>query len=105
MNTRVSVKPELIRWARERARLNPEKLTKAFSKFPEWEAGTCQPTLKELGQFAKKVHVSIGSLLLSEPPRESLSIPDFRILEGGSIETPSAELLDTLYSCQERQEW
>ena len=105
MNTRVSVNPELIRWARERARLNPEKLTKAFSKFPEWEAGTCQPTLKELGQFAKKVHVSIGSLLLSEPPRESLSIPDFRISEGGSIESPSAELFDTFYSCQERQEW
>ena len=105
MNTRVSVKPELIRWARERARLDSETLTKTFAKFPEWEAGTCQPTLKELGKFAKKVHVSIGSLLLSEPPCESLSITDFRIPEGGSIEAPSAELFDTLYSCQERQEW
>ena len=105
MNTRVSVKPELIRWARERARLDLETLTKTFAKLPEWEAGTCQPTLKELGQFAKKVHVPVGYLFFSKPPRESLSIPDFRILEGKDIENPSPELIDTFYSCQERQEW
>ena len=105
MNTRVSVKPELIRWARERARLDTETLTKTFAKFPEWEAGTCQPTLKELGQFAKKVHVPVGYLFFSKPPRESLSIPDFRILEGKNIGNPSPDLIDTFYSCQERQEW
>ena len=68
--------------------------------------GRYVPTdLEGVRKFAKKVHVSIGALLLSEPPRESLSIPDFRISEGGSIESPSAELFDTFYSCQERQEW
>ena len=47
----------------------------------------------------------MGALLLSEPPRESLSIPDFRVFEGKNIETLSSALLDTFYSCQECQEW
>ena len=45
---RVDVKPDLLVWARERARIHPDDLTRRFPKLSEWEAGELQPTLKQL---------------------------------------------------------
>ena len=100
---RVSIEPSVIRWARERAGKSPTDLGKKFN--PAWESGEKQPTLKQLETFAKAVNVSLGYLLLSEPPHEELPISDFRTLDNRSVDRPSPDLLDTLYLCQERQEW
>ena len=39
MTLRVDVKPELLRWARERAGIEPEALVRRFPKYREWERG------------------------------------------------------------------
>lgn len=44
-------------------------------------------------------------LFLPEPPRETIPIPDMRTLDNREIERPSADLLDTIYQCQARQDW
>jgi Zn-dependent peptidase ImmA (M78 family) len=44
-------------------------------------------------------------LFLPEPPIEPLPIPDFRTIADKPIARPSPDLLDTLYVCQERQDW
>ena len=102
---RVAIQPNLLTWARERAGLSLDSLVKKFSKIAEWEAGIAQPTLKQLENFAKSVHVPIGYLFLPEPPRESLPIPDFRTVSDRSITRLNVNLLDTIYLCQERQAW
>ena len=48
MILRVDVKPELLRWARERAGIEPNALVKRFPRYREWESGDKQPTLKQL---------------------------------------------------------
>ena len=53
MIARVEVKPQLLRWARERARLDPAVLVRRFPKYIEWERGTVRPTLKQLEAFAR----------------------------------------------------
>ena len=105
--TRVPVDPKLLQWAREHARLNQEDLTaKAqLKKLPEWESGAVQPTLKQLEAFANAVHVPVGYLFLSHPPEETIPIPDFRTFAGQTVTRPSPNLLDTIYTCQERQSW
>ena len=103
--TRVAVNPALIRWARERARQTQEALAAKFKKLPEWEAGETQPTLKQVEAFARAVHVPVGYLFLTEPPQEPVPIPDFRSLAGRAVQQPSPNLLDTIYTCQERQSW
>ena len=75
---RVDIRPELIRWARERSRLPGEALTKRFSKLAEWESGAAKPTLRQLEEFANVTATPFGYLFLPEPPEEALSIPDFR---------------------------
>lgn len=102
---RVPVKPELIRWARERSRLDYHSLAMRFPKLSEWEDGEQQPTLKQLESFARAVHVPMGYLFLPEPPNEPMPIPDFRTFSGRSLTQPSPNLLDTIYACQERQSW
>ena len=102
---RVEVKPSLLMWARERAGLDVPTLSKKFPKLPEWEAGEHQPTLKQLEGFAKATHTSVGYLLLPEPPVESLPIPDFRTMGDRPLSRLSADLLDTVYACQQRQDW
>lgn len=102
---RIPVNPELLRWARERARMDQFELQARFQKLPEWESGEVLPTLKQLEGFAKAVHVPIGYLFLPTPPEESVPIPDFRTIGGREVARPSPNLLDTIYACQERQSW
>jgi Zn-dependent peptidase ImmA (M78 family) len=95
----------MLRWARERAGLNIENLQKAFPKIEAWERGELQPTLKQLERFAKSMRVPFGFLFLGSPPDEPLPIPDFRTLAAARLRHPSPDLLDTIYLCQQRQEW
>lgn len=103
--TRVFVKPDLLRWARERARLDAAVLQKRFPKLADWEAGTLQPTVRQLEDYARATHAPVGFFFLPEPPAEVLPIPDFRTIGDRQIARPSANLLDTVYACQERQGW
>lgn len=102
---RVEVKPTMLRWARERAGLDPDALAHRFPKLADWEREAARPTLKQLEDFAKATHAPIGYLFLSEPPVEGVPIPDFRTVENRRIGRPSPDLLETVYLCQQRQEW
>ncbi len=101
---RVSVRPEMLRWALGRARLDVYQLKSRFPRLPAWELGEEKPTLKQLEDFAKATHVPFGYLFLPEPPEESIPIPDFRTI-GGEISSPSPNLLDTIYAMQRRMAW
>ena len=103
--TRVDVRPEMLRWARERAGFNISSLAHRIPQLPAWERGEKQPTLKQLEGFAKATHAPIGYLFLPQPPVERVPIPDFRTVANARIDHPSPDLLDTLYLCQQRQEW
>ena len=105
MTLRVDVKPELFRWARERAGIHWDALVKRFPGYLEWESGERQPTLKQLEKLARATHAPIGSFFLSEPLDEPVPIPDMRTIGNEFVGRPSVELLDTVYRCLQRQDW
>lgn len=105
MTPHVSIKPELLQWARKRAGKSREDLIGKFRKLPEWEDGDSQPTLKQLEDFAKTVHVPLGYLFFTKPPEEPLPIKDFRTIASREVRAPSVNLRDTITICQERQDW
>ena len=105
MSTQVAINPALLTWARERARVEAFVLEERFPKLAAWEAGEGQPTFRQLEDFARAVHVPIGYLFLPEPVQEALPISDFRTVVGHAAPRPSPNLLDTLYLCQQRQDW
>lgn len=102
---RVPVKPALLRWARERANYSRDELSGRFPKIDAWERGEAQPTLKQLEAFARATHAPIGFFFLAEPPVEAIPIPDFRTVANVPMVRPSLDLLDTIYLCQQRQNW
>lgn len=105
MSVRVTVKPELLRWACERSGRDMGYLLDKFKKLPDWESGRSQPTMKQLEDFAKKTYTPVGCLFLEEPPADVLPIPDFRTLSGERNKRPSANLLSTIYTMQQRSGW
>jgi Zn-dependent peptidase ImmA (M78 family) len=102
---RVAIKPELLRWACERAGFDRADLEHKFPHLAEWETEATQPTLKQVEAFAKATYTPVGYLFLQEPPVEKIPIPDFRAMDNERIGHPSPDLLDTIYVCQQRQEW
>lgn len=104
---RAPVTPHMLSWARERVGLaQGDAPMRKFKKLPQWEAGDTQPTLKQVEDFARTVHVPVGYFFLDEPPEEEeVPIPDFRTVAGQPVRRPSPGLLDTIYACQERQSW
>ncbi|MBP4079568.1 MULTISPECIES: ImmA/IrrE family metallo-endopeptidase [Aeromonas] len=95
----------VLRWAAQRARLRDEEVSVRFGKWPLWLTGEAQPTLKQLEDFARLTHTAIGYFFLPEPPALALPVPDFRTLRDEALREPSSALLDTLYLCQQRQDW
>jgi Zn-dependent peptidase ImmA (M78 family) len=103
--TTVAASVPVLRWAANRARLDDGDLAGRFHKWPLWLSGEAQPTLKQLEDFARLTHTAIGYFFLPQPPALALPVPDFRILRDEALAEPSSNLLDTLYLCQQRQEW
>jgi len=102
---RVEINPKLLRWACERSGYAVADLEHRFPRLSAWESGDVQPTLKQVEAFAKATYTPVGYLFLQEPPVENIPIPDFRTIDNEYFGHPSPDLLDTIYVCQQRQEW
>src|SRR5262245_6228966 len=103
--TKVEVKPELLRWARERSGLAESDLIERFPKYELWETGEASPTMRQLEAYAKKTLTPLGYFFLPEPPEEKLPIPDFRTVRDRGVRRPSPNLLETIHIMQRRQDW
>lgn len=102
---RVGIKPDLFQWAIRRSGYTTKELTKRFPNINDWIEGTSCPTLKQLEKFAITTKTPIGYLFLTHPVDEKVPIPDYRKSNNSRRELPSPDLLETIYICQQRQEW
>lgn len=102
---RVGVRPELLRWASDRSKIDRDVLAARFPRLEAWERGDARPTLKQLEEFASATHAPIGYFFLPTPPVERMPIPDVRTMAARQVSRPSPDLLDTIHLCQQRQEW
>ena len=101
----ISVPPEILRWACERAGHDVAYFAERLPGLRAWIRREQQPTLKQLEKLAKVTHTPLGFLFLSEPLDEPLPVPDYRTISGKAAANPSPDLLDTLYAMQSRQAW
>ena len=99
----ITLQPEVLRWARERAGLSPEQLAKKMQVKPErvsrWEI-TGKISIAQGDRLAERTYTPLGYLYLSKPPEEPLPIRDFRTRGDGPPKRPSQDLLDTIYQMQ-----
>ena len=105
MSTHVAVTQSVLAWALQRADRSYEETVKKFPKLGDWMSGDALPSLRELEKFASFTHVSLGALIMPEPPDETLPIADMRTRGSKVIERPSGNLLDTIDRYQQFQDW
>ena len=107
--TVAQVKPELIRWARHRARLSEALAARKIGQKPDvlvaWEQGERQPTFRQAQNLARRFHVPFGYLFLSNPPSEELPIPDLRTIGRDATPELSPDFFDTLNDALRKQRW
>jgi len=107
MATTIPVRENIITWALDRAGYD---LAKFSLKYPtlnveRWLQGEKQPTVKQLENFSKKVHIPFGYLLLQEPPNEEIDFPFFRSGQARPNYTVSPNVYDTILELERRQDW
>ncbi len=90
-------------WAVKRAGYKEDEFLLTHPKFAAYINGEKQPTVRQLEEFAKTVHVPLGFLMLPFPPVETTPIPMFRGKAGsGKFDL---NVYQTILDIQGRQEW
>ncbi len=106
----IMLKPEVLRWARERVAYQAAELAGKIGVEPgrveEWEK-TGKISIAQIDRLAHKTYTPLGLLYLSEPPEDldQLPIPDFRSGDSRLRQRPSPNLLETVHTMQRRQAW
>jgi len=93
---------EILKLAAERIGGN---ITVEFPKLADWLSGDPYPTVKQLAEFSKAVHIPFGYFFLNKLPELKTGVPLFRTEEALPSEDYSDELRDTIRIVQNRQEW
>lgn len=65
---RMPINPDIVVWARERARFELGDVKKDFPKIAEWESGDAMPTYHQLEKLADKFKVPVAVFFFPEPP-------------------------------------
>lgn len=104
MKTEITINPTLITWAIARAGFDVDKFLDNNPAIQKWIEEVKKPTVKQLENFAHKVHIPFGYLFLPEPPKETIPFPFFRT---GNLQTDKVSLnvFDTIQILQRRQDW
>lgn len=97
--------PEILEWALKRSGVSRDVIVKNWPKYDQWLSGTCSPTVKQIRDFADKVHINVSALFSDSLPQLGLQIADFRTADDRDLGIPSSELYDTIGMMVARQEW
>ena len=105
MRTEVNINANMLTWAIARAGYELHDFTDKTPKILSWIEGTKKPTVKQLEDFSKKVHLPFGYFFLKEPPKENLPFPFFRNNNLQTTNKVNVNVYDTILLVQKRQEW
>lgn len=104
MSSEVNINSDILTWAIARAGYKLSEFALKIPKVEQWISGEKNPTVKQLEDFSKKVHLPFGYLFLAEPPIENLPIPFFRTNTAVTTKV-SVNVYDTILLLQQRQDW
>lgn len=106
MADKAYITPNVLKWARESARMTEEtaaaKVSVKVDRLKEWEAGTSQPTIKQAQTLAKAYKRPFALFFLPEIPRDFQPLQDFRKSGSKSLTTSSIFIIREI---QQKQAW
>lgn len=106
MADKAYITPNVLKWARESARMTEEtaaaKVSVTVNKFKEWEVGTNQPTIRQAQTLAKAYKRPFALFFLPEVPRDFQPLQDFRKSGSKNLTTSSIFIIREI---QQKQAW
>jgi Zn-dependent peptidase ImmA (M78 family)/transcriptional regulator with XRE-family HTH domain len=106
MADKAFITPNLLKWARESARMTEEvaaaKVLVSVEKLKEWENGTSLPTIKQAQTLAKAYKRPFALFFLPEVPRDFQPLQDFRKPGAKPLTTSSVFIIREI---QQKQAW
>jgi Zn-dependent peptidase ImmA (M78 family)/DNA-binding XRE family transcriptional regulator len=106
MADKAFITPNVLKWARESARMTGEiaaaKVSVTVEKLKGWEEGIDQPTIRQAQTLAKAYKRPFALFFLPEIPRDFQSLQDFR--KSGSKELTTSSVF-IIREIQQKQAW
>ena len=106
MADKAYITPNVLKWARESARMTEEvaasKVHITVEKLKEWENGLNQPTIKQAQTLAKAYKRPFALFFLPEIPRDFQPLQDFRKKDSKALGTASVFIIREI---QQKQAW
>jgi len=106
MADKAHISPNVLKWARESARMTEEtaasKVSVTVDKLKEWEDGTNQPTIKQAQTLAKAYKRPFALFFLPNIPRDFQPLQDFRKSGSKDLTTSSIFIIREI---QQKQAW
>lgn len=106
MAEKAFITPNVLKWARESARMSIEtaasKVHVSEDKLLEWETGTSQPTIKQAETLAKAYRRPLALFFLPDVPRDFQPLQDFRRKNSKPLSTGSVFIMREI---QQKQAW
>lgn len=100
------ITPNVLKWARESARMTEEtaaaKVSVTVDKLKEWEEGTTLPTIRQAQKLAKAYKRPFALFFLPEVPRDFQPLQDFRKSGSKMLTTSSIFIIREI---QQKQAW
>lgn len=106
MADKAYITPNILKWARESARMTEEtaaaKISVNVDKLKEWEEGISQPTIRQAQTLAKSYKRPFALFFLPEIPKDFQPLQDYRKSGSKSLSTASIFIIREI---QQKQSW
>ncbi len=106
MASKAYITPNILKWARESARMSLEvaaaKVSVSTDRLSEWENGENQPTIRQAQLLAKAYKRPFSILFLPDIPRDFQPLQDFR--KNGSTPLSTSSIF-IIREVQQKQTW
>lgn len=106
MAEKAYITPEVLKWARESAKMTLEiaasKVNKTAEQLNEWEEGITYPTIKQAEKLAKTYKRPLALFFLPEIPSDFQPLQDFRKSDSKELTTGSVFIIREI---QQKQSW
>lgn len=103
-SVKVHIAPNMLEWILQQTQ-NVKLSDKVAGYLQSWVNGEKEPTFSQIEQVSKNTGIPLGYFFLKEPPKEDLSIIEYRTVDSIELDHPSRNLIDTLYDMKQIQNW
>lgn len=104
MQAHIKVSPIILEWVLEQ--IHPETLSdQILQRLESWRLGKKTPTFNQVEKVSKATGIPLGYFFLQTPPKEDVSLIEFRTVDSALLNNPSRNLIDTMRDMEQIQDW